>query len=93
MVWFWLRAQIITIPSIAFNVDTGPSDIIENGKSGYLIEDGNLQEFANKLCLLMDDENLRKQMGQRAKENISHNFSKEKVMRKWQELLSDSSIF
>ncbi|EAH4572139.1 glycosyltransferase family 4 protein [Campylobacter sp. 2352 PW] len=76
------------IPSIAFNVDTGPSDIIENGKSGYLIEDGNLQEFANKLCLLMDDENLRKQMGQSAKENISHNFSKEKVMQKWQELLN-----
>lgn len=76
------------IPSIAFNVDTGPGDIIENGKNGYLIEDGNLQEFANKLCLLMDDENLRKQMGQSAKENISHNFSKEKVIQKWQELLN-----
>ncbi|EAK0812042.1 MULTISPECIES: glycosyltransferase family 4 protein [Campylobacter] len=76
------------IPSIAFDINTGPSDIIENGKSGYLIEDSNLQEFANKLCLLMDDEKLRKQMGQSAKENISYNFSKEKVMQKWQELLN-----
>ncbi|ENQ6654358.1 glycosyltransferase family 4 protein [Campylobacter lari] len=76
------------VPLISFDINTGPSDIIENGKSGYLIEDGDLQEFANKLCLLMDDENLRKQMGQSAKENISHNFSKEKVMQKWQELLN-----
>ncbi|HDV6579046.1 TPA: glycosyltransferase family 4 protein [Campylobacter lari] len=76
------------VPLISFDINTGPSDIIENGKNGYLIEDGNLQEFANKLCLLMDDENLRKQMGQRAKENISHNFSKEKVIQKWQELLN-----
>lgn len=76
------------VPLISFDINTGPSDIIENGKNGYLIEDGNLQEFVNKLCLLMDDENLRKQMGQSAKENISHNFSKEKVMQKWQELLN-----
>ncbi|EAJ0335423.1 glycosyltransferase family 4 protein [Campylobacter lari] len=76
------------VPLISFDINTGPSDIIENGKNGYLIEDGNLQEFTNKLCLLMDDENLRKQMGQRAKENISHNFSKEKVIQKWQELLN-----
>ncbi|AJC89599.1 glycosyltransferase family 4 protein [Campylobacter lari] len=76
------------VPLISFDINTGPSDIIENGKNGYLIEDGNLQEFTNKLCVLMDDENLRKQMGQRAKENISHNFSKEKVIQKWQELLN-----
>ncbi|EEC4842265.1 glycosyltransferase family 4 protein [Campylobacter lari] len=83
-----VEASSYKIPLISFDINTGPSDIIENGKSGYLIEDGNLQEFANKLCLLMDDENLRKQMGQSAKENISHNFSKEKVMQKWQELLN-----
>ncbi|ELF2320052.1 glycosyltransferase family 4 protein [Campylobacter lari] len=83
-----VEASSYKIPLISFDINTGPSDIIESGKSGYLIEDGDLQEFANKLCLLMDDENLRKQMGQSAKENISYNFSKEKVMRKWQELLN-----
>ncbi|EIQ3442826.1 glycosyltransferase, partial [Campylobacter coli] len=30
-----------TIPSIAFDINTGPSDIIDNKKSGFLIEDGN----------------------------------------------------
>ncbi|EAJ0711099.1 glycosyltransferase family 4 protein, partial [Campylobacter jejuni] len=57
-----------TIPSIAFDINTGPSDIIDNKKSGFLIEDGNLQEFANKLKILMQDESLREKFGKNAKE-------------------------
>ncbi|HFU2808081.1 glycosyltransferase family 4 protein [Campylobacter coli] len=75
------------IPSVAFDINTGPSDIIENEKSGFLIKDGNLKEFANKLQVLMLNENSRKQMGQKAKEIIYNNFSKEKIMKKWKKLL------
>lgn len=76
-----------SIPSVAFDINTGPSDIIENEKSGFLVKDGNLEEFANKLQVLMLDENSRKQMGQKAKEIIYNNFSKEKIMKKWKKLL------
>ncbi|MBF7047565.1 glycosyltransferase, partial [Campylobacter volucris] len=51
------------LPGVAFDINTGPSDIIENKKSGFLIKDGDLQDFANKLCLLMDNKNMRKTMG------------------------------
>ncbi|ECV9672094.1 glycosyltransferase family 4 protein, partial [Campylobacter jejuni] len=77
-----------TIPSVAFDINTGPSDIIENEKSGFLIKDGNLQEFADKICLLMDNENLRKQMGQNAKKKIQNEFSKEIIMQKWIKLIN-----
>ncbi|MFY4690296.1 glycosyltransferase family 4 protein [Campylobacter jejuni] len=76
-----------SIPSVAFDINTGPSDIIDNKKSGFLIQDGNLHDFTDKLCLLMDDKGLREQMGQAAKENICNKFSKEKVMQKWKDLL------
>lgn len=76
-----------SIPSVAFDINTGPSDIIENEKSGFLVKDGNLEEFANKLQVLMLDENSRRQMGQKAKEIIYNNFSKEKIMKKWKKLL------
>ncbi|EAJ4628911.1 glycosyltransferase family 4 protein, partial [Campylobacter coli] len=75
------------IPSVAFDINTGPSDIIENEKSGFLIKDGNLEEFANRLQILMLDDKLRKQMGQKAKEIIYNNFSKEKIIKKWKKLL------
>ncbi|EIC6054843.1 glycosyltransferase family 4 protein, partial [Campylobacter coli] len=68
------------IPSISFDIYSGPKEIIENKKSGFLIKDGNLQEFADKICLLMDNENLRKQMGQNAKKKIQNEFSKEIIM-------------
>ncbi|EAL0079592.1 glycosyltransferase family 4 protein [Campylobacter lari] len=74
------------IPSISFNIHSGPKEIIENEKSGFLIEDGNLQEFADKICLLMDNESLRKQMGENAKKKIKHTFSKEVIMHQWSKI-------
>ena len=34
----WLEAQACGLPCISFNCETGPSDIINNGENGYLIE-------------------------------------------------------
>lgn len=76
------------IPSIAFDINTGPSDIIDNEKSGFLIEDGNLQEFADKLKILMQDESLREKFGKNAKEKMQKDFSQEFVIQKWNETIS-----
>ncbi|EAL5964157.1 glycosyltransferase family 4 protein, partial [Campylobacter jejuni] len=72
-----IESSSYALPLVAFNIDTGPSDIIDDKKNGFLIEDGNLQEFANKLSILMDDENLRRTMGISAKDIVKTNFSKE----------------
>lgn len=74
------------LPSIAFDITSGPSDIIENGKSGFLIKDDDLKDYADKLQILMRDENLRKTMGENAKELVKKRFSKEIVLKKWQDL-------
>ncbi|MFQ6341521.1 glycosyltransferase family 4 protein [Campylobacter sp. VTCC 70190] len=76
------------IASIAFDVNTGPSDIIENEKTGFLIEDGNLEDFSQKLQILMQDEKLRKEWGKNAKKKIQNEFSKEKLMKKWREIIT-----
>lgn len=81
-----IEASSYALPIIAFDINTGPSDIIENEKSGFLINDGDLDDFANKLCVLMDDENLRKTMGGGAKDIVKTKFSKEVIMQKWEEL-------
>ncbi|EHN6915302.1 glycosyltransferase [Campylobacter jejuni] len=84
-----IESSSYALPLVAFNIDTGPSDIIDNEKSGFLIEDGNLQEFANKLSILMDDENLRRTMGISAKDIVKTNFSKEVIIKKWEELFKN----
>ena len=81
-----IEAQSYALPTISFDIATGPRDIIENEKSGYLIEDNNLNEYATKLKTLMQDENLRAKMGAKSKEIVKSKFSKEVVMKQWMEL-------
>ena len=81
-----IEAQSYALPTISFDIATGPSDIIEDDKSGYLIKDNDLNEYATKLKTLMQDENLRAKMGAKSKEIVKSKFSKEIVMKQWMEL-------
>ena len=76
------------LAGIAFDIAAGPSDIIAQGESGYLIEDGDKQSFVNGLCLLMSDEAKRAEFGANARELMVRNFSKEAIVPRWQELFS-----
>ena len=86
------EASSYALPCVAFDVKTGPSDIIENEKSGFLVEDNDLQGYADKLMLLMRDENLRFNFGTKAKQVVSEKFSKEVVMKEWQGLFDEQNI-
>ena len=70
---------------IAFDIAAGPSDIITQGKSGYLIENGDKESFATRLCELMSDESKRAEFGTNARELVAQNFSKQAVMPQWQD--------
>ena len=86
------EASNYALPCIAFDIKAGPSDIIENEKSGFLVEDNDLQGYADKLMLLMRDENLRFNFGTKAKQVVSEKFSKEVVMKEWQGLFDEQNI-
>ena len=81
-----IEAQSYALPTISFDIATGPSDVIEDEKSGYLIKDNDLNEYATKLKTLMSDENLRAKMGAKSKEIVKSKFSKEVVMKQWENL-------
>ncbi len=73
------------LPCVAFNCPSGPRYIISNQEDGFLIPDGDIDAFAQKVCLLMDDADLRRQMGIKAKQNMAR-FSKEHIMGQWRDL-------
>ena len=87
-----LESASYGLAPISFDIKTGPSDIIENKKSGFLVEDNDLQGYADKLMLLMCDENLRFNFGTKAKRVVSEKFSKEVVMKEWQGLFDGQNI-
>lgn len=48
------------LPLIAFDVPTGPSEIIDNGKNGFLCENGNTDEMIRSIEKMIDDTEFRK---------------------------------
>lgn len=81
-----LESGSLGLPSVAFDIYSGPSDIIQNEKTGFLIEDGNLREFANKMEILIQDQSRREGMGKAAKQNMKNLFSQEVVIMNWENL-------
>ncbi len=83
------EASSYALPCVAFDIKAGPSDIIADEKSGFLVEDNDLQGYADKLMLLMRDENLRQNFGTKAKQVVSEKFGKNAVMKMWFELFEE----
>lgn len=73
------------LPCVSFNCPSGPRYIISDGEDGFLVDDGDIAAFAEKVFLLMDDEGLRRRFGRSAKEHMGR-YSKEVIMAQWQEL-------
>ena len=55
-------------PVVAFDCPYGPKAIITNGKDGFLVENGNTQQLAERICYLIEHEEERKEMGKNAVE-------------------------
>lgn len=83
-----IEAMSFGLPVVSFNCPHGPKDIIENNADGFLVENGNIQEFAEKLKLLIEDETLRHKMGENGGENVKR-FSPENVLKIWNELFKN----
>ena len=82
-----VEASSYALPSVAFDVDSGPSDIIDDGVNGYLVKDGDLSVFAERLLVLMSNEAKRESMGNKARTMMQERFGKETIMRLWDEAL------
>lgn len=73
------------LPIVAYNCPIGPKAIISNSENGFLIDNSNEIEFITAVCKLIEDENLRFQMGRNAKIN-SKKYQIEPIMEQWNKL-------
>lgn len=80
-----LEAMRHGVPCVAFDCPFGPKSIINDGYSGFLVENGEIKLFAERVCRLIEDENLRKQFSQAAIER-SQQFDTDSIMLRWKKL-------
>ncbi len=71
-----IEAMSYNIPIIASNVDA-LKEIIIDKESGLLFENENHEELSTKILSLIDNEELRKDMGKKGRERVLRNFSLE----------------
>lgn len=83
-----LEARGAGLPVVAYDCETGPREIIENGKDGYLVPVGHVGGFASSLRLLMGDEGRREAMGSHATESLRR-FAPDAVAEQWNSLFEN----
>ncbi len=80
------EAMSAGLPVIAYDCIAGPSDLIDNEKTGYLVKTHDISSFKNCLETLIKDENLRNKFGIQGKLKIQ-NFSVHKISREFEKII------
>lgn len=80
-----LEAAQSGLPSVAFDCPFGPSDLIEDGQSGFLVPDGDTNVFVERLETLLGDESMRQRFSQCAI-NYVQKFCVDTIMQQWKTL-------
>lgn len=82
------EAQNYGLPIVSLDCKCGPREIVNNDENGYLIEEGKLTDFVEKVSIILENETLRKEFGKNAKTN-SLKFSEEIIMQQWLQLFEE----
>lgn len=76
------------LPLVAFDIMTGPSDIIDDGINGFLIAPFDLDAMAEKIAQLTDNPTLRQKYSENAKIGMEK-FDKSNILQTWAQLLKE----
>lgn len=85
-----LEAQAAGLPIVSYACKCGPRDVITNGVDGFLVEQGDVEELARKMSIVMQDDSVRKRMGAAAYK-ASDRFDECLIMLKWEQLFKELS--
>lgn len=79
------EAMSVGLPGIGYRNCTAVNELIQDGYNGYLVNDG-IEDLCLKLKLLMDDTDLRCELGKNAHDSMQQ-YSAERIWRQWEELI------
>lgn len=83
-----IEAAILDKLIISSNCPVGPTEILENGKSGILFNVGDSQKLAEKIEKILNDKNLRSRYILSMKER-REDFKKENVLKEYEKLIDE----
>lgn len=81
-----LEALAFHLPIVAFDCDTGPEELIEQGENGILVEAGNVGKLSQSLATLMNDDALRGRMRNYKSQRL-HTLELGGIIAQWSQVL------
>ena len=85
------EAQLMKKPVVATNVG-GIPELMKNNETGFLIEKSDSNGWIEKLSLLINDEQKRKNMGENGRKFVEENFNWNKIAREFLDILKKHKI-
>ncbi|MBQ2676239.1 MAG: glycosyltransferase [Clostridia bacterium] len=73
------------LPLVSYDIKTGPDEIIEDGKNGFLIDFEDKEKMIERIEQLISDSDLRKSMSDTSYDMI-HKFKMDDIIEKWNEV-------
>lgn len=80
------EAMAAGLPVVSYDCVAGPSDMIEDGRNGYLVPVFDDEMMKDRLQRLMKDEELRKTMGDNAQQSIKR-FDKDEICQRFYDFI------
>jgi len=81
-----VEAKVCGVPIVAFDAPNGPKEIIIENEDGFVVELNNIEQMAEKIIYLIENPNVRKKMGEKAKIN-SEKYDVETIVEKYNDII------
>lgn len=85
-----MEAMAVGLPCISTDCPTGPADLIEDGKNGFLIDVNDSSSLADRIISIIEmslDE--RTKLGNNAHSAMNNKFNKSVIAEKWENMFKD----
>lgn len=80
-----IEAMACGCPVVSTNCQSGPSEILENGKYGILVPIANSKSLAGGILKLLDNSKLRKELSEKGRQKVK-DFDIKKIVKEYQDL-------
>lgn len=85
-----LESMSSNTPVISFQKQSyKEQDLVQDGQTGFIVEDEDIQELANRMSYMFNHPAKAFSMGEKAKRHVQKHYSKETYARKWQTYVED----
>jgi glycosyltransferase involved in cell wall biosynthesis len=85
-----IEAGFFGLPVVASRVG-GMSEIVDEGETGFLVDAGNTKQLAARINELLENPNLRKKMGWRARQRVQQRFSRDRFVAQFSQSMAEGT--